>query len=216
MTKEDLKKYDYYILVDRSTSMNEPADETKPDGLSRWAYSKELVHGVAREAAQYDDDGITLIFFAADHMVFDNIGGGSDKELAIKKLDELFEKYSPNGSTNTAGALQFVFDGYLKRKRESHGEAKPIILIVATDGRPDSEADVMRNIINFTKSLDKDEEAGIQFLQIGNNEGARAFLKKLDDDLEKKGAKFDIVDTKNAAELDKLSLTDILIEAVTD
>ena len=210
--KEDLGKYDFYLLIDRSTSMGERLKAESE--LTKWENCKELAEGVAREAANYDDDGITLIFFASEHMAFENIGGGSDKELALKQLHELFQKHGPNGTTNTGGALKYVFDGYLKRKRESKGEAKPILLIVVTDGRPDSEAEVKRNIVDFTQHLDYEDEAGIQFLQIGNNDGAREFLENLDKKL--KGAKFDIVATRNMSELDNMTLTDILLTAVND
>ncbi len=42
--------------------------------------------------------------------------------------------------------------------------------------------------------IPRDECLAISFIQVGKDNGARRFLKKLDDDL--KGCQFDIVDTK--------------------
>lgn len=207
MQKEDLGKYDYIVLIDKSGSMSDPVGGNS--NLTRWQAAKELTHAVAQEAAKYDDDGITVALFSTKFTEFVNIDGG------VQKVDEIFANNFPNGSTNTAGVLQHYFDDYLKRKKAT-AETKPMIIICVTDGVPDDEPAVAKAIVNFTKKLDSDDEAGIQFLQIGDDSHARAFLKRLDDNLEKEGAKFDIVDTKNADELDKVSLTDILVEAVND
>lgn len=57
---------------------------------------------------------------------------------------------------------------------------------------------------------------GISFLQVGKDSGAHAFLKRLDDDLVKQGAKHDIVDTKTMEELETIGLTEALIAALND
>lgn len=55
-------------------------------------------------------------------------------------------------------------------------------------------------------------QVGIQFVQIGDNEGATAYLQRLDDDLAKQGIR-DIVDT-TLPEGKDLDLVKILIGAV--
>lgn len=212
--KEDLGKFDYYLLIDRSGSMDDPMPNSNQ---SKWDYAKEFVTSIAREAGKFDDDGITVIFFNDGHKVFDNIGGGSDETLALKTINDMYEHIGPMGGTNTGAALQFVFDGYLARKRKAPAEAKPIMLIVVTDGSPSDPNEVCRDIANFTQKLDSEDEAGISFLQIGDDNGARAFLKLLDEDLTKKyRAKFDIVNTKNVAELNEISIADIFLDAVNN
>lgn len=209
MQKEDLGKYDYILLIDKSGSMNDPVKAS--GGQSRWEAARELTHAVAQEAAKYDDDGITVCLFSSSYKEFVNITNG------VEKVDEIFDKNSPNGGTDTAAVVNHYFQDYLIRKKKSASETKPMILICVTDGVPDDESALQRTIVDFTKKLDSEDEVGITFLQIGDNGHARDFLKRLDDELvDKRGAKFDIVDTKNADELDSLSLTDILIEAVTD
>lgn len=64
--------------------------------------------------------------------------------------------------------------------------------------------------------MERDEEIGVQFLQIGGDPGATAFLKDLDDGLVAKGAKFDIVDTKTADEMENMTITDVLLSALSD
>lgn len=214
--KEDLDKYDYYLVIDRSTSMDDPLKEKEPNGITRWQAVEEIAVGIARECSQYDDDGISLYFFASTFQKFENIGGGADKEAALRQLRQLFVDHKPNGNTDTAAVLQDIFKGYLERKAKFGSEVKPIIVIMFTDGRPNDEAAVSRTIIDFTKKLESENEAGLTFLQIGDNQHAREFLKKLDDGLEKRGAKFDIVDTMDANEMESHTLTDILLESVND
>lgn len=212
ITKSDLSKFDYYLLIDRSGSMGEPMPKK---AVTKWDFAREFVTSIAREAGQYDDDGITVIFFNDGHKVFDNIGGGSDNEAALKTINDMYDHVGPMGGTDTGAAMQVVFDGYLQRKHKSPAEAKPIILVIVTDGSPSDPVSAARTIVNFTQKLDNEDEAGISFLQIGDDGGARAFLKMLDEDLEKKyRAKYDIVNTKNVDELSNITIADVLLDAV--
>lgn len=215
ITKDDLSKRDYWLAIDKSTSMGEPAVEGNPGGQTRWAAAQELVHGVARQASAYDDDGISVLFFASKVIkTYDNVTGGVDV------VDKIFAEQAPGGSTNTAGALLEILDAYFNRKKS--GEAKPLTIIFATDGIPDDgaagEDRVIKAIVDATKKMDNEDEIGILFLQIGDNSHARDFLKRLDDDLvSKKGAKYDIVDTLNMQEIEGgISLETMLLNAVND
>ena len=203
MTNEQLAKRDYVICVDKSGSMSE-ADCV--GGKTRWVHMQEQVMNIARKCAEFDDDGIDVIVF-----------GGTAKEykgVTPDTLKKVFAENSPSGSTDTTGALKIALDGYFKRK--SSGFAKPLTVIVFTDGQPDDKASLEHLIVSAANKIQADEEIGISFLQVGSNAEARAFLQKLDDGLTAKGAKFDIVDTKNDAEMENLSAMDILVQAVTD
>jgi hypothetical protein len=86
-----------------------------------------------------------------------------------------------------------------------------------TDGQPADEKEVAAEIVKFANQLDNgDAEYGIQFLQVGKDAGASAFLKKLDDSLTSQGAKHDIVDTKTMEELESIGLTEALLAALND
>lgn len=203
MTNEQLSNYDYVVMIDKSGSMS---TNDCPGGRSRWAWVQEQALNLARKCAEFDNDGIDVVVFAGTPKDY--------KGVTPDKVEQIFKENSPGGSTDTAAAIKLVIDGYFSRK--SSGSAKPLIVLCFTDGAPNDQNEVANVIINATKKMDADEELAITFLQVGGDQGARSFLKFLDDGLEAKGAKFDIVDTKNDSEMDGLSTEDILIQAVTD
>jgi hypothetical protein len=51
---------------------------------------------------------------------------------------------------------------------------------------------------------------------VGNDPKAREFFQALDDQLQAIGAKFDIVDTITVEQMGAMSLTDVLLKAITD
>ena len=89
--------------------------------------------------------------------------------------------------------------GWIRRSAAPQAVAKPINIIVITDGIPTD--DVGSVIIGAAKKLDKLDappwQVGIQFLQVGNDSSAAAYLKYLDDGLkaEADGELLDMVDT---------------------
>ncbi len=203
MNKEQMAKYDYVVMIDKSGSMT-TAD--CPGGKTRWAYAQEQVEAIARQAAQFDDNGIDIVVFAGTPKLYTGV--------TADKVTLIFTENSPSGSTETAEALKLVFAEYNKRK--AAGNAKPLIVICATDGQPNDETAVAKVITDHTLSMEKDEETGITFVQIGKDDAARSFLKRLDDGLQAAGAKFDIVDTVNDQEMENISIEDILTRAVLD
>lgn len=203
MDKAKMALYDYIILIDKSGSM------TTPDcagGVSRWKMAQEYATSIAHKCEEFDDDGIEIIMFSGKPTAF--------KNTTAAKVAEIFASVEPSGSTDTAAALQLVFDGYNTRK--AAGEAKPMIIVVITDGAPTDRDAVDKAITNFANSMTEDGECGIQFVQIGKDPEARKFLEHLDNDLQALGAKFDIVDTKNQDEMEEISITDLLLAAVND
>jgi hypothetical protein len=64
--------------------------------------------------------------------------------------------------------------------------------------------------------MEKDEELAISMIQVGADAQATKFLKALDDQLQGVGAKFDICDTITLDDLEDMSLTDVLMNAITD
>lgn len=203
MTNEDLAKRDYIIAIDKSGSMSTP---DCPGGRTRWDWVQEQALNVARKCGEFDTDGIDVVVFAS-----------TPKEhhgVTVDKVSQVFAEHSPSGSTDTAAAVKLVTDAYFARK--AAGTAKPITLLVFTDGVPNDGNALAHVIIDAANKIDADEEIAISFLQVGKDDSARAFLKSLDDDLQAKGAKFDIVDTKDDAEMENISVTDLLIEAITD
>ena len=192
-----LKDRDFYLLIDASGSMGTQL----PNGQTRWKAAEEGTLAIARKANQFDTDGLTLVVFSGRPKLYDNV---TDKDVA-----RIFNENEPNGSMNLAAALKMAFDK-INNAKNPNGN----ILVIVTDGAPDSESDVTKAIIEQTKKQEKDEDLGILFVQIGDDFNAKKFLTMLDDDLEKEGAKFDIVDTMTMDDVGDKSLTEVLEAAI--
>lgn len=203
---ERLKNRDYVLVIDKSGSMQE---KDTPSGQSRWDYAQESTLAIAAKCEEYDPDGIKLIVFSGGFKTYEN--------TTAAKVKEVFAENSPMGGTVLAPVLQSCFDDYLKRKAAGQTKANGEILLCVTDGQPTDEAAVAKTIVEFANKLENgDGEYGISFVQVGKDAGASAFLKKLDDDLTKQGAKHDIVDTKTFEEMENVGLVDALVAALDD
>lgn len=206
MNIEQLKNRDYYLVIDKSGSMEEM---DTPTGQSRWKYLQESVVAISKKLNEFDPDGITVVPFATTYKAHANVTPAT--------VTNLFAEHSPMGSTILAPALQWVFDDYNAAKKAGKTKANGAIALIVTDGQPQDEAQVAKTIVNFTKTLENgDSEFGMSFLQIGKDAAASAFLKRLDDSLTSEGAKFDIVDTKTMEELETIGLIEALTSALTD
>ncbi len=190
---KDLTKYDFVIAIDKSGSMSQPGTRN----MSRWKEAQETALALATKASEFDNDGITVIPFARTFKVYDNV--------TPAKVSQVFQENEPNGGTDTAGLLRLVFERY------NVSSQKPVILVVITDGVPDDENAVKDVIKNFASTLKSDDDFGILFLQVGDDKAAAMFLKLLDNNLD---AKFDIVATKTADELENMTLTEAFILAL--
>ncbi len=200
---EKMAKFDYVVMIDKSGSMSET---DCPGGKSRWDYAKEYAESIARQAEKFDSNGIDVILFSGTPKKFEGVTSA--------KVKEIFTENSPSGSTDTAAALKLVFDSYNAKK--AAGTAKPMVVICVTDGAPTDINAVEKALIDHANSLNEDADTGVTFVQIGKDPQARAFLKHLDDNLQSKGAKFDIVDCKNEEEMENISITDLLEAAIAD
>lgn len=198
MSNEILAKRDYVLIIDKSGSMSRP----DVNGKSRWESAKESAVALARKCAQFDADGIDLYVFSGNFKKYSN--------TTPDKVEQIFNENDPMGSTALHLVLQDALSCYFTNK------AKPVTILVLTDGEPDDRAAVSKVIIDSSKKMDSDEEVAISFIQVGKDPSARAFLKSLDDDLQQNGAKFDIVDTVTFDEMDNMTLNEVLLNAIND
>jgi len=200
-----LQNRDYYVVIDKSGSMEE-ADTA--NGKSRWDYCQESTIALAKKLNEFDPDGITVVPFSSQAKMYPN--------TTPDKVKDVFAENWPAGSTNLAAALQVCFDDYVANKKAKNAKPNGIMIVCVTDGEPDNEDAVASSIVKFTKQLDHDDEAGISFLQVGKCAKAAAYLKRLDDHLEKEGAKFDIVNAKTVDDLENVTLIDAMIAALDE
>jgi len=202
-----LQNRDYVLLIDKSGSMG---TSDMKGGRSRWKAAQETTEQIAREITALDPDGIKVVLFGSDVRTYNNV--------TADKVHELFQENSPGGSTGLTEALDESFKDYLSRKKAGKTQPNGEIMVVMTDGEPDDESSALKSIVNFGNQLDNaDEEYGIEFVQVGQDAGAARFLKTLDDDLTSKyRAKYDIVNTKNLSEVEKIGVTAMLEAALDD
>lgn len=200
LTAETASEYDFIIALDASGSM---ANESRRfEGKTRWQEMHELAFGIASAVSQYDADGIDVVPF----------GAGAPQLIEgvnPQKLNEIFSQRSPGGSTPLDKALTEIV---AKQARTG----KNTVAIVFTDGAPDSQPAVEKVIVDAANGAEKDEALTFLFVQIGDDAGATKFLQHLDDDLQGKGAKFDIVDTLKSEEAETMSPLQLINHAIND
>ena len=196
---------DYTLIIDKSGSMS---TGDQPGGKTRWEAAQESTLALAKECEQFDPDGITVYLFSGRFRRYDNV--------TADKVNKIYAENDPMGRTDLASVLADAVNNYFDRK--AAGEAKPNgeTIVVVTDGEPDDYKSVMRVIIEASRQIERDEELGISLIQVGNDRKATQFLKALDDRLESAGAKFDIVDTITMDDMQGLTLSEVLLKAITD
>ncbi|KAK4046546.1 hypothetical protein OIV83_005998 [Microbotryomycetes sp. JL201] len=169
-----LGKYDIEIIVDDSPSMLEG---------TRWQDLRSALMGVAEQAVRFDKDGINMTFMNADHVRLRNV-------TDVSTVREAFDTVQPTGSTPLAMVLDEICREFVERVEDAKPlkqKVKPMIVVVATDGRADDSDGVKDCILEMASRLDEIRappfQLGIQFLQVGNDPEAAEFLQELDDDL---------------------------------
>lgn len=183
LSEDDLGKLDFHLLVDHSGSMGDPS--LRRSGKNRLEELAEDATAIAREAQKYDSDGITVIAFSTAVRVFDGV--------TAEKVQQTFQEIKPRGSTNLLDAIKASLE--LASKSQ-----KNVITLIFTDGVPDDMDGVYKLINNAGKQYGR-PKIGFTFVQVGENQEATAFLKKLNDNLS-----VDVVACATAAEAEGLSL----------
>lgn len=200
-----MKNRDYTLILDKSGSMSTP---DQPSGKSRWQAAEESTVALARKCEQFDPDGITVYMFSSRFKRYDDV--------TASKVEQIFMENDPVGTTNLAAVLMDATNQYFQRKAAGQSKPDGETILVITDGEPDDRRAVMEVIIDATRRMDRDEELGISFIQVGTDAGATKFLKALDDQLQGVGAKFDICDTITMDDMADMSLAEVLISAIND
>jgi uncharacterized protein YegL len=156
-----------------------------------------------------DHDGIDIFFL--NHIssdpgsVQDGVPSGGYRNVKdVAEVERIFKTVKPGGGTPTGIRCRAILKPYLNKleaeaKKGKIDEVKPLNILAITDGVPSD--DVESVLINAAKKLDALDAAphqvGVQFFQVGNEEGAAEALKELDDGLGGmvQGGVRDMVDT---------------------
>jgi hypothetical protein len=176
------------------------------DGRGWYEVSQALAI-IAPIVSAYDNNGLDLYFI--NHKSTDS--GSPNKGIAtggyrgIKRattVTEIFARIRPQGGTPTGIRIHNILKPYLAKLGTEIAigkEIKPVNLIILTNGIPSDNIESV--LLSATKKLNKFNilpyQVGIQFFQVGNKEGAKEALEKLDDRLSKliEGRVRDIVNT---------------------
>jgi hypothetical protein len=200
-----LENRDYTLIIDKSGSMS---TVDTPNGQSRWSAAQESTFALASKCEKFDPDGITVYLFSGKFRRFDNVTSA--------KVAQIFQENDPVGSTNLTAVLLDAINSYFKLKSSGQAKSGGETILVITDGEPDDRKGVFETIIDATRRMDRDEELAITFIQVGKDAQATKFLQALDDQLEEVGAKFDIVDTITIQDMEDMSLSEVLLNAIHD
>jgi uncharacterized protein with von Willebrand factor type A (vWA) domain len=202
-----LENRDYTLIIDRSGSMSTLA---QPEGESRWAVLQECTLALARQCEEFDLDGLTVYLFSDRFKRYRNV--------TSSKVEQIFHfpENEPHGSSNLGSVLQDAINNYFQRKAAGQTKANGETIIVITDGVPNNRMGVTSVIVEASRQMERDEELAISFIQVGSDPKVTRFLKSLDDQLQGIGAKFDIVNTVTVDDMEDMTLTDVLLNAIVD
>ncbi|CAL3972112.1 unnamed protein product [Diplocarpon coronariae] len=192
-----LGTFDTLLLIDDSGSMA---------GRS-WREVAQAISTIAPIVTKHDSDGIDVYFMnhKSSHAGSPSEGVAPGGYRGIRRaatVHEIFERVRPQGGTPTGLRVHNILKPYLAKLESEMAagrEMKPLNMIVLTDGVPSD--DVESVLLSAAKKLDKLEappfQVGVQFFQVGNEEGAKEALEELDDGLSElvEGGVRDIVDT---------------------
>jgi len=206
-----LKDRDYTFIVAKSARL---AVEQLPIITERWLSAQGAIFALAKQCEEWDSDGITLYInpaSAGNPQLFKRF----DRVLS-QHLNQIFTENIPLDSLNLSAVLKIALDDYFERKATEQTKANGEIVIVVTDGEPEDRRAIVKTIAAATKRMERDEELGIGFIQVGDDALGMGFLTALDDDMQSAGAMFDIVHTRTLKEIEASSLAVFLAETITD
>lgn len=203
-----LKTFDTVFVVDDSASM---AGEY-------WDQLGRALATTANIATKYDSDGIDIHFLNSHKYDCKYI-------TSLDVVQGLFNSVQPAGITPIGGCLDYILRDYVDKYAAAKAAytpsttgpgphptmhdslPKPINILVLTDGEPtDNLEDVVVSAARMLDDLRAPlHQVGIQFVQIGNEEGAREALEELDNKLQERHLIRDMIDFTPYVEGEKLS-----------
>ena len=200
-----LRKFDTVFIVDDTGSMVLAAYERKPEGQSRWDATKQALGHIIHLVAPKDEDGVDIRFLKSTELDGDNMKSAEDVMRLVEEVDmfddrrgggTFFEEHLKDEISPRREEYRRYFeqdaaciskDRAARARLEKPQRPKMLNLIVITDGQADDKQEVEDYIVETARELDRlgapAAQIGIQFVQIGEDQGARKFLKRLDDDL---------------------------------
>lgn len=202
-----LQNRDYTFILARTANDS----GIKPPGFAqRWVVAQAAVLDLAKQCEALDPDGITV--YVAQPCAETICRFQKYSQVTSANLEQIFEENASPQRINLCEVLQAALQDYFDRKARGATKANGEIVIVLIDGEPADRMGIARVIKEATQHMDRDEELGIGFVQIGEDLLAKGFLTALDDNLKSVGAKFDIVSTRLLDKIETESLSEFLLD----
>lgn len=206
-----LENRDYTVILARSAT---DYPTPPPGGSQRWENAQESITHLVRQCETLDPDGVTLYVSCR--------GEGDDCQfrkydhVTSESLAEVVEANYPPNEINLAKVLPEALQDFLTRRAARQTKPNGEIILVILDGEPKGRVEIAQAIVRASHQLERDEELGIGFVQIGQDPIATGFFQTLDDNLHGAGAKFDIVNTRFLESISPDSLVDFLLDVLAD
>lgn len=195
----EVKGHNVIVGIDRSGSM----DTRDCEGQTRYGYlGEKLVAFVGAAIESAAGNQVTALFFSNEVQQV-TLKTSGDAESAIRN-------HHTGGGTATHKVLEAAF------KYAQQTPDVPAMLFLATDGIPDSEGDVDKEVVSITKRLKNPEDFRIMVLTVGvRSDHIIKWLEHLDADLGGLGAQYDIVGQNNLNEVTFQEAAAELIKSTT-
>jgi len=204
---KQLATHDIVIMQDRSSSMGEkdyfPMAQEK---ISKWKWCMSQSMDLTRQTTRLPKFGITLVVFSSQYDVYRNVRLQQMPSIIANSRNGIFI------GTKLAAPMHDQLTQYFQRR--AMGKARPLIIAVITDGKPQDDHELRDVIIQATQLMRNPDEIKIKFLQIGNDDEGEKKLNKLDTRLVNKGARFDIVGVEPFTQLAQEGLPRALLRAI--
>lgn len=204
---KQLSTHDIVIMQDRSSSMGEkdyfPMATEK---ISKWKWCMSQSMDLTRQTLRLPKFGFTLVVFSSEYDVYQNVRLQQMPSIIANARNGLFI------GTKLAAPMHDQLQQYFQRR--AAGRARPLIIAVITDGKPQDDHDLRDVIVQATQMMQNPNEIKIKFLQIGNDEEGEKKLRKLDTRLVDHGARFDIVGVEPFQQLAAEGLPRALLRAI--
>ena len=149
---------DYVLFVDKSGSM----------AGNRWDEARKAVQALAPQVTRACPLGISLYFFNDECIRIDNI-------TTAEQVAGFFAKEKPDRGTNLHLAMKHAFGVHNRAKKGM----QPETWLIITDGAPDKPTHVWQLLKEEGKTFRTPDEVTLSFIQIGNDEHATEYLRKM-------------------------------------
>jgi hypothetical protein len=187
---EILRTLHFAVGIDCSGSTSKRSHRLP--GKTRLQEMQEEVGMIARAADDWEHGGITLVPFSTHARTIKNVTG--------QQVENAFAEFHSDGSTNLGDCIRRIGESAVETHKETVG-------FIFTDGEASDADDVIAAIKDVATRLGR-PRIGLVLVQIGNDPDAKAFMEKLDDQLEKQGIP-DVISTVTEDEMEGLTFANL-------